>query len=84
MGLLPPLLFSSFIGIPRGLKKNLNIVGLYNTLCAKVLDKLGTASPTSEKELLGEWEAPLHAVSSRDAASKSFGEISANLVHVVG
>ena len=59
-------------------------MGLYNALSAKVLDKVGTASPTSEKELLQEREAPRHAASSRDAASKRFGEISANLLRVVG
>lgn len=82
MGLVPHL-FSLFIGSLRGLE-NLNIVGLYNALHAKVLDKVGTASPTSEKELLQEWEVSRCAASSRDAASKLFGEISANLVCVVG
>lgn len=55
---------------PMGAGRNLNIVVLYNALIAKVLDEVGMASPTSEKELWWEWEAPGHAASSRDAACK--------------
>lgn len=53
-------------------------------MCAKVLDKVGKASPTSEKESLREREDPWHAASSQDTASKCFGAISANFVCVVG
>jgi len=52
VGWSPPT-FSLFIGSLWGLEK-LRIVGLYNALRAKVLGKVGTASPTSDKEWLRE------------------------------